>query len=249
MATGLPSVRPWRTPATTSARSFSIFMRPPRPCPSWRRARSRSMSSGRSCRPAGSPSTIAVRPGPWDSPAVTKRKDMAPTPYLEGAGATGSESGPLLEGNVVLAATRVRVGDARVHRVDRRRRPAEVDRRDRARHPEAPGRLAVAVEVLLDLVQLDDVVDVVVVLIVLAVEQRVAVHVRVGQVEVGERPLVEVARPVAAVGLLLPRLNRGRKAAVICPEGLPEVVVAGPARRFEPVVEPVSVGVALLIAP
>ena len=52
-ATGLPSVRPWRTPAVTSARSFSIFMRPPRPCPSWRRARSRSMSSGRSSSPAG----------------------------------------------------------------------------------------------------------------------------------------------------------------------------------------------------
>ena len=45
-----------------------------------------SMSSGRSSRPAGRPSTIAVSPGPWDSPAVTKRKDMAPTPYKRGCG-------------------------------------------------------------------------------------------------------------------------------------------------------------------
>ena len=40
-ATGLPSVRPWRIPAQTVARSDSIFIRPPRPWPSWRRARSR----------------------------------------------------------------------------------------------------------------------------------------------------------------------------------------------------------------
>ena len=73
-------------PAVTVARSFSIFMRPPRPWPSWRRARSASMSSGRSSRPAGSPSTIAVSPGPWDSPAVTNRKDMTPTPYKRGCG-------------------------------------------------------------------------------------------------------------------------------------------------------------------
>jgi hypothetical protein len=25
---------------------------------------------------------MAVSPGPWDSPAVVKRNDMAPTPYL-----------------------------------------------------------------------------------------------------------------------------------------------------------------------
>ena len=53
--TGLPSVRPWRIPAVTSARSFSIFMRPPRPWPSWRRARSRSMSSGRELEARGQP--------------------------------------------------------------------------------------------------------------------------------------------------------------------------------------------------
>ena len=72
-ATGLPSVRPWRMPAQTVARSDSIFIRPPRPWPSWRRARSASMSSGATSRPAGRPSTTATRPGPWDSPAVVKR--------------------------------------------------------------------------------------------------------------------------------------------------------------------------------
>src|SRR3954451_7708213 len=79
--TGLPSVRPWRMPEVTSARSDSIFMRPPRPCPSWRRARSRSRSSGDSSSPAGRPSTTAVRPGPWDSPAVVKRSAIGPQPY------------------------------------------------------------------------------------------------------------------------------------------------------------------------
>src|SRR4051794_12860936 len=44
------------------------------------------MSSGASSRPAGSPSTMAVSPGPWDSPAVTNRKDIAPTPYKRGCG-------------------------------------------------------------------------------------------------------------------------------------------------------------------
>ena len=39
-AIGPPSVRPWRTPEVTSAASRSIFMRPPRPWPSWRRAMS-----------------------------------------------------------------------------------------------------------------------------------------------------------------------------------------------------------------
>src|SRR3954468_22484004 len=49
-------------------------MRPPRPRRSGRRARARSMSAGRTSRPAGSPSTTAVSPGPCDSPAVVKRK-------------------------------------------------------------------------------------------------------------------------------------------------------------------------------
>src|SRR3954447_24805758 len=85
-AIGLPSVRPWRMPEVTSARSVSIFIRPPRPWPSWRRARSRSMSSGASSRPAGRPSTTAVRPGPCDSPAVVKRSAISRgEPYLAAA--------------------------------------------------------------------------------------------------------------------------------------------------------------------
>src|SRR5829696_2322703 len=76
-AIGDPSVLPWRMPDMTWARSFSIFMRPPRPWPSWRRARSWSMSSGARRSPAGSPSRRAIRPGPWDSPAVVKRRAMA----------------------------------------------------------------------------------------------------------------------------------------------------------------------------
>src|SRR5687768_5412535 len=56
-------------------------MRPPRPWPSWRRARSESMSSGRSSSPAGRPSRTAVRPGPCDSPAVVKRSAIGAVPY------------------------------------------------------------------------------------------------------------------------------------------------------------------------
>src|SRR5205823_12816462 len=62
----------------TSALSFSIFMRPPRPWPSCRRARSRLRSPGASSRSAGRPSSTAVRPGPCDSPAVVKRSAIAP---------------------------------------------------------------------------------------------------------------------------------------------------------------------------
>ena len=69
-AIGPPRVRPWRTPPVTSAASRSIFMRPPRPWPSWRRAMSASTASRSSSRPAGMPSTMQVRPGPCDSPAV-----------------------------------------------------------------------------------------------------------------------------------------------------------------------------------
>ena len=76
-AMGPPSVRPWRTPAVTCAESFSIFIRPPRPWPSWRRAMSPSIASWSSSRPAGRPSTIVVRPGPCDSPAVTTCKGTA----------------------------------------------------------------------------------------------------------------------------------------------------------------------------
>ena len=51
--------------------SFSIFIRPPRPWPSWRRGHVAVDRLLVSSRPAGSPSTIVVRPGPCDSPAVT----------------------------------------------------------------------------------------------------------------------------------------------------------------------------------
>src|SRR3954464_9542008 len=50
-------------------------MRPPRPWPSWRRAMSALMASGSSSSPAGRPSTMQVRPGPWDSPAGIRRSD------------------------------------------------------------------------------------------------------------------------------------------------------------------------------
>src|SRR3954452_24757862 len=72
---GPPSVRPCRTPEVTSAASRSIFMRPPRPWPSWRRAMSALIAPGSSSSPAGRPSTMQVRPGPWDSPAVIRRSD------------------------------------------------------------------------------------------------------------------------------------------------------------------------------
>src|SRR5688572_25270359 len=50
-------------------------MRPPRPWPSWRRAMSRLIASRSRANPAGRPSTTQVRPGPWLSPAVTRRRD------------------------------------------------------------------------------------------------------------------------------------------------------------------------------
>ena len=42
------------------------------------------MSAGVSSSPAGSPSTTAVRPGPWDSPAVVKRIGIALHTLLAG---------------------------------------------------------------------------------------------------------------------------------------------------------------------
>src|SRR5215210_8123225 len=213
MHTGLPSVRPCRTPAVTSARSFSIFMRPPRPCPSCLRARSVSMSSGRSSIPAGSPSTMAVSPGPWDSPAVTNRKDMTPTPYKRGCGRQvgggTSWGGLLLERDPGRATAGIHVRSAGVEGVDRPVDAADAARRDQSVALAAPCRVdasaAVAVQVEFGLVELDDVAVVVVVLVVLAVEEGVAVHVGVGQVEIRERTLVVVAGPLGrerhAVGL------------------------------------------------
>ena len=84
-AIGEPSVLPWRTPAVTWAVSRSIFMRPPRPWPSWRRAMSRSMASRSSSSPAGRPSTMHVRPGPCDSPAVISLSAMGAEVYGGGA--------------------------------------------------------------------------------------------------------------------------------------------------------------------
>src|SRR5215218_1111383 len=251
MATGLPSVRPWRMPAVTCARSFSIFIRPPRPWPSWRRARSASMSSGRSASPAGSPSTIAVSPGPWDSPAVTNRKDMTPTPYKRGCGRQvggGTTGRNCLEGNAGRAAARARIRRARVEGVDRPVDPADVDRRYDTLRLAAPGGIhpagAVAVQVVLDLVQLGDVREVVRVLVVLAVEQRVAVDVAVREVEVGERALVEHAGTLAAVFRLLPRVDR---ADADLPVARPPARAARAAHRLEEVREPVGVRVALVV--
>src|SRR4051794_22775406 len=50
-------------------------MRPPRPWPSWRLAMSALIASGSSSSPAGRPSTMQVRRGPWDPPAVIRRSD------------------------------------------------------------------------------------------------------------------------------------------------------------------------------
>src|SRR6185437_4336201 len=74
MATGAPMVAPLRMPARNSARSCSIFMRPPRPKPCWRRQSSRSTKAASRARPAGRPETSASRAWPWDSPAVEKRR-------------------------------------------------------------------------------------------------------------------------------------------------------------------------------
>src|SRR5215211_4681211 len=253
MATGLPSVRPWRTPAVTSARSFSIFMRPPRPWPSWRRARSASMSSGRSSRPAGSPSTIAVSPGPWDSPVVTNRKDMTPTPYKRGCGRQvgGGTAGRglLSEGLPVHAGARMGVRCARVERVDavRTRTETRIGEHDARVGDGAAREAAVAVEVVGDLVELRDVDDVVVVLVVLAVEQRVAVDVGVGHVELRERTDGEGAELLAAGGRRLrPRVGLH---LVLGEEARPPARLARAARGLEEVREPIAVRVALIIAP
>src|SRR5687767_9520430 len=180
------------------------------------------MSSGRSSRPAGSPSTIAVSPGPWDSPAVTNRKDMTPTPYKRGCGRQvgGGTAGRglLFEGDVRRAGTRCRVGRARVEGVHGPGLAAAVDARHEAGRLAAPVGLAVSIHVADHLVHLRDVAVVVVVLVVLAVEERVAVHIRVGQVNVEERTLVEVTRALPAVGLLLPLLDLER---LLLPEAGP----------------------------
>ena len=70
MATGDPSVRPWRIPPSSVISSASNRIRGPRPKPSRRRASSPCTSSAVTASPAGSPSTMTTRAGPCDSPAV-----------------------------------------------------------------------------------------------------------------------------------------------------------------------------------
>ena len=67
---GPPIVFPNRTPESIRAISFSQAIRPPRPYPCWRRAKCSAMSASVISKPAGTPSTIPVRVGPCDSPAV-----------------------------------------------------------------------------------------------------------------------------------------------------------------------------------
>ena len=72
-ATGPPIVSPCRTPPTNRTSSCSNFIRAPRPWPSRRRARASRRSSVVIETCAGSPSRMATRSGPWDSPAVSQR--------------------------------------------------------------------------------------------------------------------------------------------------------------------------------
>src|SRR3954452_14478579 len=88
-------------------------MRPPRPWPSCRRARSRSISVRSSASPAGRPSTRQVRPGPWDSPEVMRRSAMAGTGYgrdpRPGAVPRVGRVGAAQRARTVLARARARV--------------------------------------------------------------------------------------------------------------------------------------------
>src|SRR4051812_18829138 len=70
---GDPIVCECRTPATISARSVSIFIRPPRPYPCCRRHSSRLTASREIGMPAGIPARVATRHSPCDSPAVSNR--------------------------------------------------------------------------------------------------------------------------------------------------------------------------------
>ena len=67
---GAPVVTPWYVPESMMTRSVSSFCRLPRPYPPWRRSSSRSMNALSISTPEGKPSTMAVRAGPCDSPAV-----------------------------------------------------------------------------------------------------------------------------------------------------------------------------------
>src|SRR5581483_7403319 len=83
-ASGVPRVRPWRRPASTSTSSVSICWRGERPYPCCRRRRSASIASLSSTSPAGSPARIATSAGPCDSPAVA-RSSITPASLVRGA--------------------------------------------------------------------------------------------------------------------------------------------------------------------
>src|SRR5660397_229062 len=83
MATGVPKVVPCLTPDMSSSASASMRILPPRPCPCLRRLRSSSTSLRFKARPAGSPSSTHIWPGPWDSPAVVKRRWDTPYPLYK----------------------------------------------------------------------------------------------------------------------------------------------------------------------
>ena len=73
IATGPPSVRPCRVPPVISTSSCSNFIRAPRPYPARRRASAAAMSAVLISTPAGTPSQMATRARPCDSPAVSQR--------------------------------------------------------------------------------------------------------------------------------------------------------------------------------
>src|SRR6185312_8220915 len=73
IAIGDPIVFECLTPETICAWSVSIFIRPPRPKPCWRRQSSRLILSIDTGTPAGKPVSVATRHSPCDSPAVSKR--------------------------------------------------------------------------------------------------------------------------------------------------------------------------------
>ena len=76
-ATGPPWVRPCRTPPSSSTSSRSKVIRAPLPWPRRRRASASARSSVVTATPAGSPSRVASRAGPCDSPAVSQRSMRA----------------------------------------------------------------------------------------------------------------------------------------------------------------------------
>ncbi len=91
MATGPPWVSPCRTPPSSSTSSRSKVIRAPRPWPSRRRASASARSSVVTATPAGSPSRVASRAGPCDSPAVSQRSMRRI--LADGAGRTGGLPG------------------------------------------------------------------------------------------------------------------------------------------------------------